>query len=184
MFVDRARRHFQYLIQYYGFSSGEYGTFAGPDDAVVFQNPVCRVRVRREGAEVRVELGPQGPEDGRPTWFSLEEIVRVQHPEPCMDLSDPAWEPWALWSARAADEDERLDRAAHLLREYAAEMLCGDWSLRQELERRYREQQRERARNLVAEAEDLPRPGTLQETLRWAGTLVRRSTPKRQRRTG
>lgn len=126
-FGDRVSRHFRYLIDDYGFE------LVGKDNvSVTYQTETCRVRVVLDVCQIGVEIRPAQAPVYENAWIDLWDVVHCKNPAARFKY---ACNPGAYGRDPAGYVDREAARLAKVLRRYADDMLRGDFSRREELER-------------------------------------------------
>ena len=116
MISDLIKKYFGYLTDSYDFS-----IISESESEVVFKSDVCCVRFLLERGQVFIDLGP-----GFESWsFDLGEIILWKDPNSRFG--------YAFGSD--VNLDQELSRLAVLLKKYCDNMLKGDFSMRNDLEK-------------------------------------------------
>jgi hypothetical protein len=126
-FADLVKKHFQFLIDDYGFSLGSEDHFL-----VQYRTSECRVHIGLDRCQVLVELRPERASICQDAWVGLGEVVLYK--DPSVRFRN-APHPTEYNRDPVAYLNKQLPRLARWLRQYCEEMLRGDFSRRETLEK-------------------------------------------------
>jgi hypothetical protein len=135
MFNDLITRHFQYLIDDYGFAI----TYTR-NDIVEYVAEHCRVLVSVDRGYVGVELRSNEPQIIRRLRCTLWDVLFLKQPGYQIEHG---YDPHAFPVDRFGTVERQLREQAELLRRFCDELLRGDFSRRAEIEQFRRQAEEE-----------------------------------------
>jgi hypothetical protein len=126
MFNELITRHFQYLIDDYGFA-----ITSAQNDVVEYVAAGCRVLVSVDRGYVAVELRSNEPQIIRRLRCTLWDVIFLTDPDYKIEHG---YDPHAFPGDRFGTVERQLCEQAGLLRRFCDELLRGDFSRRAEIE--------------------------------------------------
>lgn len=156
-FAERVKKHFNYLIDDYGFSvvAEKYDPEAFGNSLVDFQSRTTAVRVLLDKGQVLIDIRPLT--DPQSSWFNLASVVEFLAPE----ADEPVYIFPESWDDYYDMIDWQVSRVARVLRKYCAPVLQGEFSQWREMDERRSKSAEKGYRALTGR--DFPQPVNLKE---------------------
>ena len=121
-FPETAKQYFQFLLDEFHFE-----LLSQSDESIYFSTADCRIGITEDRGGIFVSISSLEASNINRLRISLEEIIRTKDPE----RSLPNLQDTTAWQTDVCAFRHRyLHEASQLVRQYCADLLAGDFSLR------------------------------------------------------